>query len=149
MLGYQPSAMDRNERMRLAQLRIARFAKGARDKRPKRRRIAVERTLRPIFGGPRRIGGLRGQCRKGHEHLRSITARKPTIPLGLWLRHLARGLALANATNQLHIVESSSIRNRPMTNSRFVYVTFIRTTPEKLWDALRLPEFCKQYWRGT
>ena len=36
-----------------------------------------------------------------------------------------------------------------MSNSRFVYVVFIRTTPEKLWDALRLPEFCKQYWRGT
>lgn len=31
----------------------------------------------------------------------------------------------------------------------FVYVSYIRTTPEKLWDALRLPEFTKQYWFGT
>jgi uncharacterized protein YndB with AHSA1/START domain len=36
-----------------------------------------------------------------------------------------------------------------MSNSRFVYVVYIRTAPEKLWDALRLPEFAKQYWRGT
>lgn len=33
--------------------------------------------------------------------------------------------------------------------SRFVYVTYIRTTPEKLWSALTSPEFAKQYWRGA
>jgi uncharacterized protein YndB with AHSA1/START domain len=33
-------------------------------------------------------------------------------------------------------------------NSRFVYVTFIRTTPEKLWSALTNPEFMKRYWFG-
>lgn len=32
--------------------------------------------------------------------------------------------------------------------SRFVYVTFIRTTPEKLWKALTDPEFIRQYWFG-
>ncbi|NLS20781.1 ATPase [Rhizobium sp. P40RR-XXII] len=33
-----------------------------------------------------------------------------------------------------------------MAESKFVYVTFIRTTPEKLWSALTTPEFIKQYW---
>ncbi len=33
-----------------------------------------------------------------------------------------------------------------MAGSKFVYVTFIRTTPEKLWSALTTPEFIKQYW---
>ena len=33
--------------------------------------------------------------------------------------------------------------------SRFVYVTFIRTTPEKLWRALQEPEFTRQFWFGT
>lgn len=33
-----------------------------------------------------------------------------------------------------------------MSKSRFFYVTYIRTTQEKLWDALRLPEFTRQYW---
>jgi uncharacterized protein YndB with AHSA1/START domain len=30
----------------------------------------------------------------------------------------------------------------------FVYVTFIRTTPEQLWSALTTPNFMKQYWFG-
>lgn len=34
-------------------------------------------------------------------------------------------------------------------SDRFVYVTYIRTTPEKIWDALREPEFTKQYWFGN
>ncbi|HYZ64912.1 MAG TPA: SRPBCC family protein [Acetobacteraceae bacterium] len=31
----------------------------------------------------------------------------------------------------------------------FVYVTFIRTTAERLWEALTEPEFTRQYWFGT
>jgi uncharacterized protein YndB with AHSA1/START domain len=33
-----------------------------------------------------------------------------------------------------------------MAESRFVYVTYIRTTPAKLWQALIDPEFTRQYW---
>ncbi len=36
-----------------------------------------------------------------------------------------------------------------MADSRFVYVTFIRTTPEKLWQALIEPEFTRQFWGET
>lgn len=36
-----------------------------------------------------------------------------------------------------------------MSGSKFVYVAYIRTTPEKLWRALIEPEFTKQYWAGT
>lgn len=32
--------------------------------------------------------------------------------------------------------------------SRFVYVSYIRTTPEKVWSALTSPEFTKRYWLG-
>jgi uncharacterized protein YndB with AHSA1/START domain len=32
--------------------------------------------------------------------------------------------------------------------SSFVYVTYMRTTPEKLWAALTTPEFMKKYWFG-
>ena len=35
-----------------------------------------------------------------------------------------------------------------MPRSTFVYVTYIRTTPHKLWSALTDPEFMKQYWFG-
>jgi len=33
--------------------------------------------------------------------------------------------------------------------STFVYVTYIRTTPEQLWSALTSPEFTRQYWFGV
>jgi uncharacterized protein YndB with AHSA1/START domain len=36
-----------------------------------------------------------------------------------------------------------------MTKASFVYVTFIRTTPDKLWSALTSAEFTKQYWFGV
>ena len=36
-----------------------------------------------------------------------------------------------------------------MPRSTFVYVTYIRTTPEELWTALTDPEFMKQYWFGN
>src|SRR5579871_4281394 len=35
-----------------------------------------------------------------------------------------------------------------MARSTFVYVTYIRTTPEKLWAALTDGEFTRQYWFG-
>ena len=36
-----------------------------------------------------------------------------------------------------------------MARSTFVYVTYIRTTPEKLWSALTDVEFMKRYWFGV
>jgi uncharacterized protein YndB with AHSA1/START domain len=35
-----------------------------------------------------------------------------------------------------------------MNKSEFVYVVYIRTTPERLWSALTSPDFMKQYWFG-
>jgi hypothetical protein len=46
----------------------------------------------------------------------------------------------------------SDLRRRlekPIARSTFVYVTYIRTTPEKLWSALTEAEFIKQYWFGN
>jgi uncharacterized protein YndB with AHSA1/START domain len=36
-----------------------------------------------------------------------------------------------------------------MSKPEFVYVTYIETTPEKLWDALTKSEFTRQYWFDT
>ncbi len=30
--------------------------------------------------------------------------------------------------------------------TEFVYVTYISSTPQKVWDALTTPEFTSQYW---
>ncbi|WP_077033906.1 SRPBCC family protein [Pelomonas sp. KK5] len=35
-----------------------------------------------------------------------------------------------------------------MSQSRFVYVSYIRTTPEKLWQSLTDASFIKQFWFG-
>jgi uncharacterized protein YndB with AHSA1/START domain len=36
-------------------------------------------------------------------------------------------------------------QENPMSDSKFVYVTYIRTTPEKLWHALTTSEIIQQY----
>jgi uncharacterized protein YndB with AHSA1/START domain len=36
-----------------------------------------------------------------------------------------------------------------MADSSFVYVTFIKTDPERLWTALTEPEFTRKYWFGV
>lgn len=36
-----------------------------------------------------------------------------------------------------------------MKTSKFIYVIFIRTTPEKLWQALTDPKFVRQYFYGA
>ena len=36
-----------------------------------------------------------------------------------------------------------------MSKPEFVYVTYIETTPEKLWQALTTSEFTKRYWWDT
>jgi uncharacterized protein YndB with AHSA1/START domain len=35
-----------------------------------------------------------------------------------------------------------------MDKPQFVYVTYIRSTPEKVWDAITKPEFSRLYWGG-
>jgi uncharacterized protein YndB with AHSA1/START domain len=36
-----------------------------------------------------------------------------------------------------------------MSGTRFVYVTYIRASAEKIFDALTKPEFTREYWAGT
>jgi uncharacterized protein YndB with AHSA1/START domain len=36
-----------------------------------------------------------------------------------------------------------------MRKPEFIYVTYIETTPEQLWDALTSSEFSRRYWFGT
>lgn len=36
-----------------------------------------------------------------------------------------------------------------MSKPEFVYITYIETTPEKLWEALTSSDFSRRYWFGT
>jgi uncharacterized protein YndB with AHSA1/START domain len=40
-------------------------------------------------------------------------------------------------------------KETPMSGPKHVYEVFIRTTPEKLWNAITTPEMTKQYFYGT
>jgi uncharacterized protein YndB with AHSA1/START domain/DNA-binding transcriptional ArsR family regulator len=40
----------------------------------------------------------------------------------------------------------TALEDAPMPKPDFVYVTYIRTTPERLWQALTDPAFTKRYW---
>ncbi|HEY1663571.1 MAG TPA: SRPBCC family protein [Verrucomicrobiae bacterium] len=36
-----------------------------------------------------------------------------------------------------------------MNKPELIYTTYLRTTPEKLWNAITNPEFARQYWGGN
>ena len=39
--------------------------------------------------------------------------------------------------------------NKSVNNSEFVYTTYIKTTPEKLWATFTSPELTRRYWFGV
>jgi uncharacterized protein YndB with AHSA1/START domain/DNA-binding transcriptional ArsR family regulator len=47
------------------------------------------------------------------------------------------------------LLEPTNLRRNTMTDTAFVYVTYIATTPEKLWEALTSSEFTEKYFFGT
>ena len=64
-------------------------------------------------------------------------------------RSTSAGCQVRKAAPQGAAGAQTTTGERPMARSTFVYVTYIRTTPEKLWSALTDDaEFMKQYWFG-
>lgn len=51
-------------------------------------------------------------------------------------------------TTQTKAPAAAPIATTP-TGEQFVYTIYIRTTPEKLWEALTQPEFTRAYWGGV
>jgi len=44
---------------------------------------------------------------------------------------------------------NNTLEAKKMTDTTFVYVTYIATTPEKLWDALTSSDFTEKYFFGS
>ena len=42
-----------------------------------------------------------------------------------------------------------ALEEKAMENPQFVYTTYIRTTPERLWQALTEPAFTRRWWHAT
>src|SRR3954463_10769354 len=81
--------------------------------------------------------------RRGREKFHYLNAAPIHEISERWINryHEARVHALADLKREL---EDPAV-DRPT----FVYTTYIRTTPERLWQALTDPAFTKRYWGAT
>jgi uncharacterized protein YndB with AHSA1/START domain len=84
--------------------------------------------------------GLVTTVRRGREKLHDLNAAPVHEIADRWISRYdqARVQALADLK---HALEET-----PMDAPTFVYTTYIRTTPQKLWQALTEPAFTRRYW---
>ncbi|MFI8183482.1 metalloregulator ArsR/SmtB family transcription factor [Actinacidiphila glaucinigra] len=78
--------------------------------------------------------------RRGREKLHYLNAAPINAVAERWIDRYDRGRAQALADLQ------RALEQAPMSESAFVYTTYIRTTPERLWQALTDPAFTRRYW---
>lgn len=76
----------------------------------------------------------------GREKLHFLNAAPISAVGDRWISRYARDRV--RALDDLKI----ALEQRPMSDTQFRYTTFIRTTPEQLWQALTDPAFTRRYW---
>jgi uncharacterized protein YndB with AHSA1/START domain/DNA-binding transcriptional ArsR family regulator len=81
--------------------------------------------------------------RRGREKLHYLNAEPINAIAERWINqyHRERVRALTDL--------KAALEQTPMTNTEFVYTTYINTTPERLWQALTDPAFTRRYWGAT
>jgi uncharacterized protein YndB with AHSA1/START domain/DNA-binding transcriptional ArsR family regulator len=80
---------------------------------------------------------------RGREKLHYLNA-EPINAIGeRWIRQYDRGRAHALADLK------RALEDTAMHKPEFVYTTYIKTTPEQLWQALTDPSFTGRYWGAT
>src|SRR3954447_18700507 len=81
--------------------------------------------------------------RRGREKLHYLNAA-PISEIGeRWISHYERGRVEALADLK------RALEDPPVSKPTFVYTTYIRTTPEQLWQGLTDPAFTQRYWDLT
>lgn len=78
--------------------------------------------------------------RRGREKLHYLNPAPINEIEQRWINRYDRDRIHALGTLKL------ALEDTPMENPKFVYKSYITTTPERLWKALTEPEFTKQYW---
>ncbi|MGY1664129.1 ArsR/SmtB family transcription factor [Geodermatophilus sp. SYSU D00705] len=83
--------------------------------------------------------GLVTAVRRGREKVHHLNAAPIQAVSDRWISRYDRERvrALADLTTALE---------QQMSSPEFVYTTYIRTTPERLWQALTEPAFTRRYW---
>jgi uncharacterized protein YndB with AHSA1/START domain len=79
---------------------------------------------------------------RGREKLHYVNAAPINDIAERWINRYDRERVRALADLKKALEET------PMDNPEFVYVSYIETTPEKLWQALTDPAFTDRYWGG-
>ena len=81
--------------------------------------------------------------RRGREKLHFLNAAPINEIAERWINRYdqERVRALADLKRALE--------ERPMEQPQFVYTTYIRTTPERLWEALTQPSFTRRWWQTS
>ncbi|MFD4628575.1 ArsR/SmtB family transcription factor [Streptomyces sp. NPDC058284] len=78
--------------------------------------------------------------RQGREKLHYLNAAPINAIAERWISQFDRGRVHALADLK------RALEQPPMDSRTFVYTTYIRTTPERLWQALTDPAFTRRYW---
>jgi DNA-binding transcriptional ArsR family regulator/uncharacterized protein YndB with AHSA1/START domain len=79
--------------------------------------------------------------RQGREKLHYLNAEPVNAIADRWISQYDRDRVRALADLKTAL-EENQMEDKPS----FVYVTYIRTTPQRLWQALTEPAFTKRYW---
>jgi DNA-binding transcriptional ArsR family regulator/uncharacterized protein YndB with AHSA1/START domain len=84
--------------------------------------------------------GLVTTVRRGREKLHYLNAAPISEIAERWISRYDRDRVEALADLK------KALEDTPMDKPEFVYTTYIRTTPERLWQALTEPAFTRRYW---
>ncbi|MFK4085536.1 ArsR/SmtB family transcription factor [Kribbella sp. NPDC020789] len=79
--------------------------------------------------------------RSGREKHHYLNAEPINAIADRWINRYDRRRA------QLFADLKTALEAEPVSDNDFVYTTYIKTTPERLWRALTEPEFTDQYWK--
>jgi uncharacterized protein YndB with AHSA1/START domain/DNA-binding transcriptional ArsR family regulator len=80
---------------------------------------------------------------RGREKLHYLNAEPINAIAERWISQYDRDRVRALADLK------TALEGMPMTSTEFVYRTYIKTTPERLWQALTDPAFTSRYWGVT
>ncbi|NEA32433.1 metalloregulator ArsR/SmtB family transcription factor [Streptomyces sp. SID13031] len=78
--------------------------------------------------------------RRGREKLHHLNAEPINAIADRWINRYDRRRA------HLFADLKTALETTPVSDNDFVYTTYIKTTPERLWQALTNPAFTQQYW---
>src|ERR1700750_1075912 len=81
--------------------------------------------------------------RRGREKLHYLNAAPINEIAERWITRYDQGRVHALADLKRALEDS------PVDRPSFVYTTYIKTTPERLWQALTEPAFTRRYWFGV